>query len=154
MMKWWLKNGYPPELAKTDRVAATKVLTESLKSRFDAIYHKGGGFKTIDMGPQVVVFDTSRIYMVDPKLAKPGDIGCKVRNKSTGTIGTLSHKRTIPQDIADQYWGGETVAYEVRWPFGIDRNTKASDIEFVQAKAASSAISEVPISSLLLNPHS
>ncbi len=75
MMKWWLKSGYAPDVAKVDRVAATKLLTDSLRSRFDAVYHKGGGWHTIDIGPQIVVFDPSRIYMIDPSLAKPGDIG-------------------------------------------------------------------------------
>jgi hypothetical protein len=154
MMKWWLKNGYPAELAKTDRVTATKVLTDNLKSRFDAVYHKGGGWKKLDIGPQVVVYDPSRIYRTDDSLAKPGEIGSQVARKADGLTGTLLNKRTVdlPQEGLDKWWGGENTSLTVRWRGGtVEHNLRPSQVEFVQPKQA--AASEVPINSLLLNPH-
>ena len=142
MMKWWLKNGYPPDLAKTDRVAATKVLTENLKSKFDAVFHKGGGFKTIDMGPQVAVFDPSRIYLVDPSLAKPGEIGCTVVRKADGMKGRLLGKREIMptndagEDVRAKYHHGQDTFLYVQWARGKDYGVYPDEVEFVQPKTA------------------
>ena len=135
MMKWWLRNGYDPQVAKTDRVAATKLLTDSLSSRFHAVFHKGGGWKTIDMGPQIVVFDPSRIYLVDLALSKPGEIGCKVMRKADGMKGTLLAIRSIPSEIGKQYHGGAERFLQVRWQRGgTDHNVYDRDVEFVQPK--------------------
>jgi hypothetical protein len=35
MMQWWEDNGYDPNLALTDRIAATKKLTDNLKENYD-----------------------------------------------------------------------------------------------------------------------
>lgn len=78
MMEWWIKNGYDAELAKKDRVAATIKLTETLKSKFDAVYFKGFGIKRLLDGDQIVVFDTENIFQIDNSLSKKMEIGSKV----------------------------------------------------------------------------
>lgn len=70
MSKWWVENGYDGNLAKTDRVSATKKLTETLKSKYDIVYYKGKGLHSLLDGNQIVVFDPSRIYVVNPELSK------------------------------------------------------------------------------------
>ena len=97
MMKWWLKNGYdykatPVTRFATDvtnlqairqeRLRATVHMTEELKSKYDAIWYKGKGMHRLLDGDQVVAFDTSIIYEVDPKLAQGFEIGAKVRAKN------------------------------------------------------------------------
>ena len=79
MMKWWISNGYDPELAKTDRVEATKILTDNLKQKFDAVYFKGKSMsgRLLD-GNQIVVFDTNNIYQVDKTISKGKEIGSTV----------------------------------------------------------------------------
>jgi hypothetical protein len=81
MMKWWLENGYDGEMAKkgeAGRIMATKKMTEFLKSKYDAVWFKGkSAYRLLD-GDQIVVFDPSRIYMIDNKLAQPMEIGSKV----------------------------------------------------------------------------
>ena len=103
MMKWWIKNGYDynvtPETQfggsrtewggtkntlpaiREERLRATIHMTDELKSKYDAVWYKGKGmFKLLD-GDQVVVFDPSIIYQIDPKLSKGIEIGAKVRAK-------------------------------------------------------------------------
>lgn len=78
MMDWWIKNGYDPDLAKQNRIEATKRLTDNLKSKYDGVYFKGGGlYRHLD-GNQIVVFDTNRIYQIDNSLSQGKDIGSKV----------------------------------------------------------------------------
>ena len=86
MMKWWMQNGFDPApgTVKAKNFAewyrATDKLTDTLKSKYDAVWYKGKGmFKLLD-GDQVVVFDGSKIYMIDPKLSSGLDIGAKVRH--------------------------------------------------------------------------
>ena len=136
MMKWWLANGYPPDLAKVDRVAATKVMTDSLKSRFDAVWFKGRGIRRLLDGDQVAVFNPSRIYLVDPSLARPGDVGSKVVRKADGMRGTLMAVRPIPPDIGKQYHGGATRFLDIKWQRGgRDYNTYDREVEFVRPGA-------------------
>lgn len=140
MMKWWVGQGYDPQLAKTNRVEATKKLTENLKSKYDAVWFKGKGLHKLLDGDQICVFDPSRVYQVDPNLAKPGDVGSKVKRLADGMKGTIMSARSIPEDIAQQYWGGETRVYSVKWTKGgTDNNVKGSQIEFLGAPKAQGA---------------
>jgi GNAT superfamily N-acetyltransferase/RNA:NAD 2'-phosphotransferase (TPT1/KptA family) len=140
MMKWWISQGYDPQLAKTNRVEATKKLTENLKSKYDAVWFKGKGLHRLLDGDQICVFDPSRVYQVDPNLAKPGDVGSKVKRLADGMKGTIVSARSIPEDVAKQYWGGETRIYSVKWTKGgTDNNVKGSQIEFIGAPKAQGA---------------
>src|SRR5208282_364562 len=140
MMKWWVSQGYNGELAKKDRVEATKQLTEHLKSQFDAVWFKGKGLHRLLDGDQICVFDPSRVYQVDKSLAKPGDVGSKVKRLADGMKGTIVNVRSIPEDVAKQYWGGETRVYQVKWTKGgTDHNVRGSQIEFIGAPKAQGA---------------
>jgi len=96
MMKWWMKSGYdykatPVTRFATDvtnlqairqeRLRATIHMTEELKSKYDAVWYKGKGMYRLLDGDQVVAFDPSIIYEVDPKLARGFEIGAKVQSK-------------------------------------------------------------------------
>lgn len=70
MKKWYMKNGYDPELARIDRVKATQQFTDTLKSKYDAVLFKGKGIHRLLDGNQIVVFDPSRIYIVDEKVGE------------------------------------------------------------------------------------
>lgn len=82
MMRWWLANGYDfdlrgpagPYIAShpsviRERYRATMNLTNALKAKFDAIYLKGSAYRRAVDDEQVVVFDPSRIYQIDPSLS-------------------------------------------------------------------------------------
>ena len=99
MMKWWINNGYDykPHYDPNDksamfgkddfktisqeRLRATLHMTDELKSKYDAVWYKGKGMHRLLDGDQVVAFDPSIIYQVDPKLATGLEIGAKVRAK-------------------------------------------------------------------------
>jgi len=134
MMKWWIANGYDPELAKVDRVAATVAMTNNLKSKWDAVWFKGKGIRRLLDGDQICVYDPSRIYQVEHTLSKPGELGSKVRRKSDGMIGVLEDIRPIPPDIAQQYHGGEKQFLSIKWKRGgRDFNVYPKDVDFLQA---------------------
>jgi hypothetical protein len=79
MMRWWLENGYDGELGKKDRVKATKKMTNYLKSKYDAIWFKDKGmYGAMLDGDQIVVFDPSKIYMIDESLSGEKEIGSTV----------------------------------------------------------------------------
>lgn len=81
MMKWWVENGYDPDLAKQGdkgRVEATKKLTQQLSSQYDAVWFKGKGLNRLLDGDQIVVFDPSKIYKVDDSSVKGKVVGAKV----------------------------------------------------------------------------
>ena len=96
MMKWWVDNGYDIELAKKDRVAATKKLTNALK-KYKAIWFKGQGLYKLLDGDQVVVFDLSIIRGVDPTLAKGMEVGARVEKFQEWVF-----KGNMPEDRGDQ----------------------------------------------------
>jgi len=97
MMNWWIEHGYDPELAKKDRVEATKKMTDVLKKKYDAVWFKGKGLRSLLDGDQVCVFDTSRIYLADASLSSGTEIGAKVRRKSDGMTGIILNKRPMPE---------------------------------------------------------
>jgi hypothetical protein len=84
MMKWWIENGYDPELAKRGeggRYMATAKMTEQLKSKYEGVWFKGKGIHRLLDGDQVVVFDPKDIYEIDLSLSKEFDLGAKVKAK-------------------------------------------------------------------------
>lgn len=89
MMNWWISNGFDPLLNSKDRIAATLKMTEVLKSKFDAVYHKGKSVGRSFDGNQICVFDPSRIYEVDPNLSKGFEIGARVKRKTDGMKGVI-----------------------------------------------------------------
>jgi len=89
MMKWWIKHGYNPDLAKVDRVAATQAMTANLASQWDAVWYKGKGVRRLLDGDQICVYDPSRVHAVDKSLAGPMDIGSRVRRKADGMLGVV-----------------------------------------------------------------
>jgi len=130
MMKWWIKNGYDPKIAKLDRVLATRLLTDRLKSQFDSVWFKGKGLYRLLDGDQLCVYDPDIIYKIDNTLSQPGDIGSKVIRISDGMIGLLQQKRVIPEH-ARQFHNGETAFLTVLWKKGgTDYNVYPSMVRF------------------------
>lgn len=104
MMKWWIKMGYPAQAVKDgemSRIEATKVLTEKLKSKYDAVWFKGRGLYRLLDGDQICVFDPSRIYLIDTTKFNDFDIGSKVRRKKDGMIGIIISKRSLEGDFLE-----------------------------------------------------
>ena len=139
MMNWWIKNGYDPELAKTgDRVAATKKLTESLKSKWDAVWFKGSGLHKLLDGDQICVYDPKRIYEVSSTLAQQGEAGAKVQRKSDGMKGVIVKRENI-EHILERFPGasswikpGAKWRLYVKWQKGgLDNNVQDVDVDFL-----------------------
>lgn len=102
MMKWWIENGYDVELARRAlkendyklRDEATAKMTETLKSKFDAVFFKGKGLNTLLDGNQICVYDTANIFLIDKKNIKKGEIGSNVILKD-GRKGKLIDLRDM-----------------------------------------------------------
>ena len=142
MMRWWVANGYDPELAKKDRVAATRRLTQTLKSQHEAVWYKGKGMYKLLDGDQICVYDPSNIYEIDGTLAQPGQIGSKVRRKADGMIGVIVAMREVGDllerhpkaGVANGGWiKPETrKILHVKWKRGgIDMNVQDVDVDFI-----------------------
>ena len=104
MMKWWIKMGYPAQAVKDgemSRLEATKILTDNIKSEYDAVWFKGKGLHRLLDGDQICVFDPSRIYMIDTTVFNDFDIGSKVRRKRDGMIGTIMKKQSLEGRFAE-----------------------------------------------------
>ena len=146
MMQWWVKNGYDPQLAKADRVAATKRLTETLRARFDAVWFKGKGLHKLLDGDQVGVFDPDRVYKIDPKLSEPGQIGCTVIRKADGMRGVLLGSRDIPE-FARQYHPPDATRFlEVQWKRGgRNHNTYDTEVDFENTKTSGGWVDLSPL---------
>lgn len=138
MMKWWKDNGYDPELAKRDRVAATRELTRSLSSQFDAVWYKGKGLYRLLDGDQICVYDPSRIYEVDKAIIQPGEIGSRVKRIKDGMIGTIVDsddaveiKEKFP--LANTWIRPETTKIlTVKWRRGgTQTNVQDTDVNFL-----------------------
>jgi hypothetical protein len=78
MMDWWKSNGYNLVKTNGDRVEATKLLTDNLKSKYDAVWFKGKGIRSLLDGDQIVVFDVNNIYQIEAPKEKGKFIGSKV----------------------------------------------------------------------------
>ena len=129
MMKWWVQHGYNPEIAKVDRVLATQLLTDNLKSQFDSVWYKGRGFSQLLDGDQVCVYYPEIIYKVDKALAQPGEIGSKVTRVSDGMTGILQQRRSLAG--YEHLHHGEIELLTVRWKKGgTEYNVYPSTIRF------------------------
>ena len=132
MMRWWVKNGYDCNLAKTDRVSATKILTENLKSKFDAVLFKGKGIRTLLDGNQICVYNPAVLVRVNKSLVQPGEIGSKVIRKQDGMKGVFMGRRPLTPEISQLYHNGEPEFLIIKWQKGgTDSNVYPSQVEFL-----------------------
>jgi len=150
MMKWWIKNGYKMkslnnysdmDMAEAERIQATKNLTETLKSHYDAVWFKGKGIRSLLDGDQICIYKPELIYMIDKSLAKEDEIGFKVEmnpqidisqledyEKSSlpgygpakgGKIwGIILNKRPISPEISEKFHNGAKFFYDIKWNKG------------------------------------
>jgi hypothetical protein len=142
MMKWWIANGYDPELAKKDRVEATVKMTNELSKKYDAVWFKGKGLYRLLDGDQVCVFDPKIIRRLDDKLANKGEIGSRVVatadifNKYAGVIvrkgtkGVFMGSREINPEHR-HFHNGETTWVTIKWQKGGTQQVYASQVEFL-----------------------
>lgn len=150
MMKWWLSQGYNyPEILKAHdvkapgpqemtfmREQATENLTKTLSSKYDAVWYKGRGLRTLLDGDQVCVYDPSIIYEIDPKLARGFDLGAKVKRNSDGMQGTVVQRNDdIPwEHFPEEKKRGATKRLKVRWKKGgTEHNVWDCDVTPVNA---------------------
>jgi hypothetical protein len=141
MMKWWVENGYNPEVAKRDRLDATNLLTQSLSSQYDAVWFKGKGISRLLDGDQICVYDSSRIYMVDKTLVQENEIGSRVKRLSDGMLGNIWEAVSVEQmrkeveSFGESHYLYETV-YEdgVEWFFRVKWRKGGMDYNFVTNK--------------------
>lgn len=130
MMRWWVENGYDPALAKVDRVAATRLMTDKLKAQYDSVWFKGRGMYRLLDGDQICVYNPDIIYKIDKALTQPGEIGSLVIRKVDGMKGKLLQTREIPEHVR-HYHQGETSFLTVRWnKGGTDYNVYPSTVTF------------------------
>ena len=138
MMKWWIANGYnmdavtnfmDPQVAK-DRLKATINLTNKLKEKYDAVWFKGKGLYKLLDGDQIVVFDPSRIYEIDPTLASGMETGGKIKRKADGMIGVIRSSREISQEHKTFHPKEATKFLTVKWKKGgMDYNVYDSNVD-------------------------
>lgn len=152
MMKWWIANGYNlvPEFARDEdfRVAATIHMTNQLKAKYDAVWYRGQGVRRLLDGDQICVYEPAgKIFKLNRKLAKPGEIGSLVRRKSDGMIGEIrkvegiesrrmefiqDFRRENPEEAAKHYPEGLKCFYRVKWrKGGTDYNVRDTDVELL-----------------------
>lgn len=158
MMKWWIENGFEPELARRGeggRYMATAKMTEQLKSKWDAVWYKGQGMYRLLDGDQVCVYEPEgKIFEIDLSLSKGFDIGAKVRAKKeifwsdihgnrfgsvipAGTIGIIKSKREVDPEMKEKwkehptYWAHSVDKYilMVKWKKGGEKQVADTDIE-------------------------
>lgn len=132
MMKWWNSNGYDCELAKVDRISATRALTESLSSRYDAVLFRGKGLHRLLDGNQVCVYNPDILRRVDKSLSQTGEIGSRVVRKEDGMKGIFLGRRPIPPDISQKYHNGEPEFLTIKWnKGGTNSNVYPSQVDFI-----------------------
>lgn len=130
MMQWWRDHGFECELSKTDRIAATKMLTATLSNECDACLFTGKGFGRGLDGNQICVYNPSFLRRIDKKLAQTGEIGSKVRRKEDGMMGTLLGRRSLEK--FKHLHGGETEFFTIRWRRGgTDMNVYPNQVELL-----------------------
>lgn len=139
MMKWWIKNGYEPEVAnrgELGRYKATVDMTNNLKSHWDAVWYKGKGIHRLLDGDQVCVFEPEgKIFEIDTKMAKGFEIGAKVVAKhriahlnyageehrviEAGDKGVILNRQEVEQSRKDYplFWAkrAEKYIFEVKF---------------------------------------
>lgn len=137
MMKWWIKNGYEPELARRGeggRYMATAKMTEKLKSEWDAVWYKGHGVYRLLDGDQVCVYEPEgKIFEIDLSLSQGLDAGSAVRAVKDifwtdregkvygdvipkGTKGIIKSKQLI-----DPEWKEKFKEFPNHWTLGMDK---------------------------------
>jgi len=132
MMKWWNQNGYDCELAKTDRVAATRMLTQTLSANYDAVLYKGKGMYRLLDGNQICIYNPSILRCVNKNLAQSGEVGSKVVRKLDGMKGVLQSRRPLSLEISKQYHNDEPEFLTVKWQRGgTDMNVYPSQVDFL-----------------------
>lgn len=145
MMKWWISQGYDIELAKKDRYKATMILTENLKSKYDAVWFKGKSLYSLLDGDQIVVFDVNNIYQSDPSLTGLKELGSNVItvqdvknydgsvSVSKGTKGVIVKKYEVTPNMT---WAKNSeFVYHVRFkPGGLNFNILDYHIEPLKSK--------------------
>jgi hypothetical protein len=125
MMDWWIKNGYDPELAKTGqqgRIDATKRMTEALMKNYDAVWFKGKTMYRVLDGDQIVVFDTQKIYQIDPELAGELEIGSKIRR----TTDKFDYQYTYNTDSSEPIRTLKTTPSVLKGTIGIIVDKKST----------------------------
>jgi hypothetical protein len=119
-------------------VEATKKLTQTLKSKYDAVWFKGKTmYKTLD-GDQLCVYDPNNVYEINASLAQPGEVGAKVRRKVDGMKGVIVKRENI-EGILERYpaaasWikPGAKYRMHVKWQRGgTDMNVQDVDVDFL-----------------------
>jgi hypothetical protein len=159
MMRWWIQNGFDPELAKRGeggRYMATVKLTETLKAKWDAVHYKGQGIVKLLDGNQVCVYEPKgKIFEIDLSLSKGFDIGAKVRAKvdiqwtdatgtpygsivPAGTIGVVKEKLPVDPYWMEKwkkdhpnYWAARSDKWHltVKWKKGGEKQVADTDVE-------------------------
>ena len=120
MMGWWSKNGYnmPAISTLADKnkmeiekiwIDATNNLTQTLKSKFDAVWFKGQGIRRLLDGDQICVYDPSKIYMLDTSLNQQdaflaGD-RVKIKGVPVAVIITGMREAKLGRDVWDKLLG-------------------------------------------------
>jgi len=126
MMKWWIENGYDfdwkniqgdqnfsnPNVEK-ERLRATERLTQTLKSKYDAVWFKGKTLYTALDGDQICVYEPEdRIFKIDPKLSKGMEIGAQVKIAAGATEAYLkSYEERFAKEITTKQEGNVIVFY-------------------------------------------
>jgi hypothetical protein len=132
MMKWWNKWGYDCNMAKIDRAAATKQMTDKLASVYDAVLFTGKGLRRLLDGNQICIYNPDIIRRVDKSLTQPGEIGSKVRRKSDGMIGVFMNRRPLTPEQSQEYHNGEPELLAIKWrKGGTDLNVYPSQVDFI-----------------------
>lgn len=131
MMQWWRKNGYdmPPvsdwsdkERIAQQRLQATINLTNTLKSKYDAVWFKGRGLNRLLDGDQICVFDPTRIYRLNPDKggANENNIGTgdRIVIKGTRIVTKVTSVREAMKTDWDEIVGPSKYQLSVAGDFG------------------------------------
>jgi hypothetical protein len=141
--KWWIENGYDPELSMKDRVEATRKMTSRLSSKYDAVWFSGKGYGRLLDGDQVVIFNKDVIRIVEEDVVKRKDvtkIGDRIKSNSfydlenkkeiDGDIdGVVVRRMLIPKNLIKQYGGN-------KWFFQIESGEWISEKSLIKKDCA------------------
>jgi len=92
MMGWYMSMGYDPTKAKQspdEWHKQTEIMTETIKSKYDAVWYKGKGIRKLTDGDQVCVYNMDCLVEVDPTLTSGLEAGAFVVRKSDGMKGVV-----------------------------------------------------------------
>jgi len=124
MMKWWRENGYDvPTMQELNVmpereeawIQATSNLTETLKSKYDAVWFKGKGLRTLLDGDQICVYHPNNIHYVDYSLSTGYNLGDSVVVKIGDRIqikGTRATAKIMKINKATPYFD----AWHLKYP--------------------------------------